>query len=136
MKALHGFRDFILRGNVVDLAVGVVIGTAFSDLVKSMVAHIITPLIASIVSLAGGKDGKAEFSAFEIPYTSIKVGSFLNSLISFLLIAAVVYFAVVLPMNRLLTYFKSPEVEKEVPLTKDQQLLIEIRDALKARPLA
>jgi len=136
VKALHGFRDFILRGNVVDLAVGVVIGAAFGDLVKSMVADVITPLIAFIVSLAGGKGGKAEFAAFEIPYTTIKIGNFLNSLLSFLAIAVVVYFAVVLPMNRLLNYFKSPDVEKEVPLTKDQQLLIEIRDALKARPIA
>lgn len=136
MKALSGFRDFILRGNVVDLAVGVVIGAAFGELVKSMVADVITPLIAFIVSLIGGTGGKTEFAAFVIPYTTIKIGSFLNALLSFLAIAAVVYFAVVLPMNRLLTYFKSPEVEKEVPLTKDQQLLTEIRDALKARPVA
>ena len=134
MKILTGFRDFILRGNVVDLAVGVVIGAAFGELVKSMVADVITPLIATIVSLVGGKGDKAEFAAYVIPYTSIKIGSFLNSLLSFLAIAAVVYFAVVLPMNRLLNYFKAPEAEKEVPLTKDQQLLIEIRDALKARP--
>lgn len=135
MKALHGFRDFILRGNVVDLAVGVVIGAAFGDLVKSMVADVITPLVGLIMSLGGAEGGKAQFSDFKIAET-IKIGSFLNAAISFAIIAAVVYFAVVLPMNRLLTYFKSPEVEKEVPLTKDQQLLIEIRDALKARPLA
>lgn len=127
MNFLKGFKDFILRGNVVDLAVGVVIGAAFGDLVKSMVGDVITPLI-------GKAGGAPDFSALE--FFGIRYGKFINAVISFAIIAAVVYFAVVLPMNRLLTYFKSPEVEKEVPLTKDQALLTEIRDALKARPVA
>lgn len=127
MNFLKGFKDFILRGNVVDLAVGVVIGAAFGDLVKSMVADVITPLI-------GAMGGKPDFST--VKAGPIMIGKFLNATISFLIIAAVVYFAVVLPMNRLLAYFRAPEVEKEVPLTKDQALLTEIRDALKARPVA
>ena len=124
MPFLKGFRDFILRGNVVDLAVGVVIGAAFGDLVKSMVADVITPLIGS----AAGS--KPDFST--VTLGPVFIGKFLNAVISFVIISAVIYFAVVLPMNRLLAYFKSPETEKEVPLTKDQQLLTEIRDALKA----
>jgi len=127
MNFIKGFKDFILRGNVVDLAVGVVIGAAFGDLVKSMVADVITPLI-------GALGGKPDFST--VTAGPIKIGSFINATISFLIIAAVVYFAVVLPMNRLLAYFKSPETAKEVPLTKDQVLLTEIRDALKAPPTA
>lgn len=127
MPFLKGFRDFILRGNVVDLAVGVVIGAAFGDLVKSMVGDIITPLVANA---SGATKGAGDFSAYE--FNGIKYGKFINAVISFLLISGVIYFAVVLPMNRLLAYFKSPETEKEVPLTKDQQLLTEIRDALKA----
>ena len=123
MSFLKGFKDFILRGNVVDLAVGVVIGAAFGDLVKSMVADVITPLIGAI-------GGKPDFS--EVTLGPIGIGKFLNAVISFLIIAGVIYFAVVLPMNRLLAYFKTPEAEKEVPLTKDQLLLTEIRDALQA----
>lgn len=128
MNFLKGFKDFILRGNVVDLAVGVVIGAAFGDLVKSMVGDVITPLIGRAT---GGIHDFSELQVFGVKY-----GKFINSVISFAIIAAVVYFAVVLPMNRLLTYFKSPEVEKKVPLTKDQALLTEIRDALRARPVA
>ena len=127
MNFIKGFKDFILRGNVVDLAVGVVIGAAFGDLVKSMVADVITPIIGALGS-------KQDFSAFKLG--PIMIGKFLNATITFLIIAAVVYFAVVLPMNRLLAYFKSPETAKEVPLTKDQVLLTEIRDALKAPPTA
>lgn len=126
MSVIQGFKDFVLRGNVVDLAVGVVIGAAFGDLVKSMVADVITPAI-------GALGGKPDFSKVMIAET-IKIGSFVNAVISFLIIASVVYFAVVLPMNRLLTFFKSPDIEKEVPLTKDQLLLVEIRDALRSAP--
>jgi large conductance mechanosensitive channel len=122
-----GFKDFILRGNVVDLAVAVVIGKAFGDLVASMVANVLTPLIG----LAGGVP---DFSGWKIK-ESIEIGKFINAAISFMIIAAVVYFAVVLPMNKLLAYFRKPEVAQEVPPTKDQALLSEIRDLLKSRPV-
>jgi large conductance mechanosensitive channel len=98
---LKGFRDFILRGNVVDLAVAVVIGAAFGDIVKSLVGDVITPLIAAIVK-------KPDFSylILHVHGGAIKYGSFLNAAISFLLIAATVYFLVVLPLNALLARLK------------------------------
>ncbi len=89
-----GFRQFMMRGNVIDLAVAVVIGAAFGEVVKAFVANILTPLISAIV-------GKPDFSAFiaTIHGGEIKYGLFLNALISFLLIAAAVYFFMVAPMN-------------------------------------
>ena len=109
---LKGFRDFILRGNVVDLAVAVVIGAAFGAIVTALVADIITPLIAAIVH-------KPDFSylILNINGGKIKYGDFLNALISFLLIAASVYFFVVLPLNTLLNKFKKP-VPATPPATK------------------
>src|SRR4029078_2946253 len=91
---VKGIRDFILRGNVVDLAVAVVIGAAFGALVTAFVASIITPLIAAII-------GKPDFSAltFTINGSRFTYGVFLNALISFLSIAAVVFFFIVKPMN-------------------------------------
>ncbi len=100
---LKGFRDFILRGNVVDLAVAVVIGTAFHDIVVSLVSNIINPLIAAIF-------GKPDFKAFVVyvNHGKIEIGLFLNSLLAFLLVAAAVYFFIVLPMNSLLNRMKKP----------------------------
>jgi large conductance mechanosensitive channel len=91
---LKGFRDFILRGNVIDLAVAVVIGAAFGAVITAFVANILTPLIAAMV-------GKPDFSALVLRLngSEIKYGLFLNSLISFLLIASAVYFTMVAPMN-------------------------------------
>ncbi len=91
---LKGFREFILRGNVIDLAVAVVIGAAFGAVVTSFVTDILNPLIAAIV-------GKPDFSALVVTVngTAIKYGLFLNALISFLLVGAAVYFAMVAPMN-------------------------------------
>jgi large conductance mechanosensitive channel len=92
-----GFRDFVLRGNVVDLAVAVIIGTAFGAIVNSLVKDIITPLIAAIV-------GKPDFSAMVLHLHGgvITYGNFLNAAISFLLIASAVYFILVLPMQYVL----------------------------------
>lgn len=104
---LKGFRNFILRGNVVDLAVGIVIGTAFTAVVNALVSSFITPLIAAIW-------GKHDFSklTFELNGSTFTYGEFINSLLSFLIIAAVVYFLIVLPMNKLLTrFFPSEDVE-------------------------
>jgi large conductance mechanosensitive channel len=91
---LKGFRDFILRGNVVDLAVAVVIGAAFGAVVTSLVENIITPLIAAII-------GKPSFGSlhFTINDAAFGYGNVLNALIAFLSIAAVIYFFVVQPMN-------------------------------------
>ena len=97
---LKGFRDFILRGNVVDLAIAVVIGAAFTAIVNAMVADIINPLIAAIVH-------KPDFSALLLNVNGgiIKYGDFLNALISFVIIACVVYFLVLLPVNTLMAKF-------------------------------
>jgi large conductance mechanosensitive channel len=98
-----GFKDFILRGNVIDLAVAVIIGAAFTAIVTSLVANIITPLIAALV-------GKPDFSALTLNLHGgiIKYGSFLNSVIDFVLLAAVVYFVIVAPMNYVLARGKKP----------------------------
>jgi large conductance mechanosensitive channel len=93
---IKGFRDFILRGNVIDLAVAVIIGAAFNAIVGSLVSDIFNPLLAAIV-------GKPNFSALVLTVNGgqVKYGNFLNALISFLMIASVVYFFIVLPINKL-----------------------------------
>jgi large conductance mechanosensitive channel len=92
-----GFREFVLRGNVVDLAIGVVIGAAFGAVVTGFVKDLLTPLIAAIA-------GKPDFSgfSFEINGSKFLYGDFINVVISFLLIAAAVYYFVVLPVNALM----------------------------------
>src|SRR3989442_14609239 len=97
---LKGFRDFILRGNVLDLAVAVVMGVAFGAVVNSVVKNLVTPLIA----LAGGVP---DFSA--IRTGPLLWGSFLNDVLTFLITAAVVYFAIVVPLNRLLAHLRPSE---------------------------
>jgi large conductance mechanosensitive channel len=108
---LKGFRDFVLRGNVVDLAVAVVIGAAFTGIVNAFVSDIINPLIAAIVS-------KPDFSYLKVEVHGgvLKYGDFLNNVISFLIIAATVYFLVVLPVNTLMAKFRHPVVAP--PTTK------------------
>jgi large conductance mechanosensitive channel len=93
---LKGFRDFILRGNVVDLAVAVVIGAAFGAVVTALVTGLLTPLIAAIVGEQSFKDLTFTINGAEFLY-----GSFIDAVISFLLIALAVYFVVVVPMNRM-----------------------------------
>ena len=95
---IREFRDFILRGNVVDLAVGIVIGAAFTAVVNGMVSGFITPVIA----LLGGKDSFDQLS-FTLGGTEFPYGLFLDALISFLIIAAAVFFFVVKPVNQLLS---------------------------------
>jgi large conductance mechanosensitive channel len=117
---LKGFRDFVLRGNVVDLAVGVVIGAAFGAVVTAFVKDLLTPLIAAIA-------GKPDFSAFytEVNGAKFMYGDFLNALISFLLVAAAVYYFVVLPVNALMSRYqkqalpdkmKCPECLSDIPI--------------------
>ncbi len=98
---MRGFRDFILRGNVVDLAIAVVIGAAFGAIVAAFVKDLVTPLIAAI-------GGQPDFSAiyFTINNSKFMIGDFINSVIAFLIIAAVVYYFVVLPVNRLMARYK------------------------------
>jgi large conductance mechanosensitive channel len=101
---LKGFRNFILRGNVLDLATAVIIGAAFTAIITSLVTDIINPLIAAVV-------GKPDFSAIVVHVGSgvVKVGNFLNALVSFLLVAFVVYFVIVLPTNALMKRFYPAE---------------------------
>jgi large conductance mechanosensitive channel len=109
---IKGFRDFILRGNVVDLAVAVVIGAAFGAVVTALTTDLITPLLAAIVS-------KPDFSSLiaNVHGGKLLYGSFLNALIDFVLKAAVIYFLVVVPLNYLLAKVKGP-VPAEPPATK------------------
>jgi large conductance mechanosensitive channel len=113
---LRGFKDFIMRGNVIDLAVAVVLGAAFGAVVTSLVENLLTPIIAVIV-------GEPDFGdlTFTISGTVFSYGLFLNSLISFVSIAAAVYFFVVVPMNKLKgaeeeTTRECPECTIEIPL--------------------
>lgn len=121
------FREFILRGNVVDLAVAVVIGTAFGLVVKSLVSDMIMPLVAALF-------GEPDFGglSFTINGSVFNYGNFLDQVISFLAIAAVVFFFVVKPLNLLLARRKEADVtpEAEAP-AEDVRLLAEIRDLLK-----
>jgi large conductance mechanosensitive channel len=98
-----GFRDFILRGNVVDLAVAVVIGAAFTKIVTALVGDFISPLIAAIVK-------QPDFSKFEFIFHGghFKYGDFINNLINFLIVAFAMYFFVVLPVNSLMKRFRKP----------------------------
>ena len=110
---MKGFKQFILRGNVLDLAVAVVIGGAFGAVVTALVKDLLTPLIAAIV-------GKPDFSAiqFEVNGSKFLIGDFINALISFLLIAAAVYFFVVLPVNTLMARIRRGEAPPD-PTTKE-----------------
>ena len=97
---VKGFRNFISRGNLIDLAVAVVIGTAFTALVAALVADLITPLIAAI-------GGQPHFSAlkFTVNNSTFQYGAFINALVTFLIIAAVVYFLIVAPMAKVTARF-------------------------------
>jgi len=101
---LRGFRQFIFRGNVVDLAVAVVIGAAFGTVVTAFVKDLLTPLVAAIA-------GKPDFSALRLTLNKSQFlyGDFINAIISFLLVAAAVYFFVVVPMNALMARLKRGE---------------------------
>jgi large conductance mechanosensitive channel len=131
-SVLTEFKEFVLRGNVVDLAVAVVIGAAFGAVISALVADFITPLIAAIV-------GESDFSAltFTINDSVFRYGHFLNVLISFLSIAAAIFFFVVKPLNYMLERRKAAmaagaEPEPET-LSDEALLLAEIRDLLRAR---
>jgi large conductance mechanosensitive channel len=125
---LNDFKAFLLRGNVVDLAVAVVIGAAFGQVVTSMVKSLITPLIAAV-------GGTPDFSAltFTLNNSKFMYGEFFNALLSFLIISAVVFFFVVKPMNMLLTRMQRGNEAEPEPKDPHIQLLEEIRDALTDR---
>jgi large conductance mechanosensitive channel len=122
---LKGFRDFIMRGNVVDLAVGIVIGAAFTAVVTAFTAAFLKPLIQL---LSGGKGVTA--GAFKIRGVPFDWASFINACITFVLTAAVIYFLVVLPLNRFAERRARGEEPPPAAPSEEVKLLTEIRDAL------
>lgn len=124
---LKGFKEFISRGNVVELAVGVIIGAAFKNIVDALVDGIINPLIAAVI-------GKRDFSdAFILTLngSDVKFGLLITAIINFILMAFAIYFCIVVPMNALNARRKKAEDEAPAPEVSDEvKLLTEIRDAL------
>lgn len=125
---LKEFRDFVLRGNVLDLAIAVVIGAAFTTVVNSMVANILTPFIAAIV-------GQPSFASinFDVGDATIEVGLFLEAVVNFVIVAAVIFFFIIKPVNLLMERRKRGEAPADLPTPEEIQLLREIRDLLKTR---
>ena len=119
---LKEFKTFIERGNVIDLAVGVVIGSAFTNIVNSLVNDVITPTIGLII-------GKIDFSNLLIPGTQIKYGSFINNVINFFIISICVFFLIKF-INKI-TKKKTKEEVKEIKKSDEVLLLEEIRDELR-----
>jgi large conductance mechanosensitive channel len=118
---LSGFKQFILRGNVVDMAVGVVVGAAFAGVVGAFTKDLLTPLIAALV-------GKPDFSAivFTVNGSVFALGDFINALISFLLVAAAVYFFVVTPVNMLVARMRKAPAPADPSTKKCPECLSEI----------
>lgn len=118
---LSGFKQFILRGSVVDLAVGVVVGAAFGTVVTAFTKDLLTPLIAAVV-------GKPDFSSihFTINGTLFPIGDFINAAVSFLLVAAAVYFFVVTPLNALITRVRKAPAPADPTTKKCPECLSEI----------
>jgi len=127
---IKGFRDFITRGNVVDLAVAVVIGAAFTKIVNAIVDGLINPLIAAIF----GKATLAHVGTFEINGAKFSIGIILDALVSFLFVAAAIYFLIVLPLNKLAERrAKDEPAPDEAASPTEIELLTEIRDSLQAQ---
>lgn len=118
---LSGFKQFVLRGNVVDMAVGVVIGAAFATVVSAFTKDLLTPFIAAII-------GKPDFSylGFTIRSTHFPVGDFINAAVSFLLVAAAVYFFVVTPINMLVARMHRSDAPPSPTTKRCQECLSEI----------
>jgi len=118
---LKGFKQFILRGNVLDLAVAVVMGGAFGAVVTALVKDLLTPLIASVAKMP-------DFStiAFQVNGSKFMIGDFINSLISFLLIAVAVYFFVIMPVNALMARLNRGEAPPDPTTKKCPECLSEI----------
>lgn len=118
---LKGFRQFILRGNVVDLAVAVMMGAAFGAVVTALVEDLITPLVAAVF-------GQPDFSAlaFELNGSKFLYGDFINAVLSFLLIGTAIYFVVVVPMNALSARLRRGEAEADPTTRKCPECLSEV----------
>ena len=128
---LKGFREFIMKGNVLDLAVAVIIGAAFAQVVNAMVEAVLMPLISALV----GSPNFHSFAVLTVNGNDIRFGVLLTALVNFLLVAAAVYFAIVLPMNKMI---EARNRRLGIDPTEEEadaqvQLLTEIRDALRRR---
>jgi large conductance mechanosensitive channel len=119
---LKGFREFIFRGNVLDLAVAVVMGAAFGAVVTALVKDLLTPIIAAIVR-------KPDFSAYNLK--GFLIGDFINALVSFILIAAAVYFFVIVPVNALTARLRRGEAPPDPTTKKCPECLSEVPIAAK-----
>lgn len=127
---IAGFKEFIMKGNVVDLAVAVVIGAAFSAVINSLVENIIMPLVSAIV----GSPNFDSFAVVTINGNDLRFGAFITVVVNFLIIAAAIYFIVVVPMNHMIER-RSRRLgiaEEEVPEDPQIILLTEIRDSIRA----
>ena len=118
---LKGFKQFVLRGNVLDLAVAVVIGAAFGEVVTALVKDVLTPVIAAVV-------GKPDFSAigFTVNGSKFLVGDFINAVVAFLLVAAALYFFVVAPVNAIVARRRRGEAPPDPTTKKCVECLSEV----------
>jgi large conductance mechanosensitive channel len=123
VRVFKGFRDFILRGNVMDLAVAVIIGAAFTNIVTALTKNIISPLIAAMVG-----EPNFDYLVWNVHGGKVQYGTFLTAVIDFLILAAVVYFLLVLPTQYLLAKFK-PQEAAPPPTKACPQCLSDIPDA-------
>jgi large conductance mechanosensitive channel len=130
---MSGFRNFVLRGNVVDLAVGVVMGAAFGDVVKKFTDGFLNPLIK--LATGGNQIGGKIILGSGQDAVALDYGSFITSAVNLVVIAAVIYFLVVLPFNKLNEKLKLTPIAPAAEPSNQEKLLAEIRDALKARPV-
>ena len=133
---LTGFKSFILKGNVVDLAVAVIIGAAFSAVVTALVQSVMMPLISGVV----GAPNFDSFAVVTLNGNDVKFGVLLTAIVNFLLVAAAIYFVVVVPMNHMIERRNrrlgiNPDVTEEAAEDPQIALLTEIRDALHQRQL-
>lgn len=126
---VRGFKEFLLRGNVVDLAVAVVIGAAFAAIVQALVDGLINPLIAAIF----GESSLAGVGNFTLNGAEFSIGLILDSAMNFLFVAAGVYFVIVLPFTKLQERRKRGEEPVEEVVAEDTELLRDIRDLLASR---
>jgi len=125
---LKGFRDFVMRGNVADLAVAVIIGAAFGQVVNSLVADVLMPLVGAV-------GGAPDFSAIKLG--PVALGKFVNTVVNFLIVSAAIYLIVVVPMQKLQAALAKKKAEEEAAtepqLAEDVKLLREILEVLRTR---
>jgi large conductance mechanosensitive channel len=125
----NGFKDFIARGNVIDLAVGIAIGTAFTAVVTGLLDGIINPLIAAIF----GQPDISGVGEFTLNNADFSVGLFLQAVLNFLIVAAAIYFFVIIPINKLQSLRRTSEEVVEEAAAEEVVLLTEIRDLLRVQ---